>query len=1253
MHSTPVLTDTLHEERNLNERGEEHERSFQGTSRFEVVRRLGTGAFGTVYEAFDRDEKTSVALKLLNRKSARDIQRFKREFRELADIRHPNLVSLFELHQHEQNWFFTMELVRGVSFLDWVWEPVPSPSAHAHERPLRVRVVRTRIIGALAQLVQGLQALHQTGHVHCDIKASNVMVTQEGRVVVLDFGLVAAMDRDPIASVVGTPGYIAPEVLAGMPPSPQSDWFSVGAMLHLAARGELPYPALGEQVFGPLPSKIVNADELEDIAALARKLLSPAASERVPENVGNPAEIQERHPSPGRGTLSASSEIPLVGRDEQIGLLHRALESVATGRRACVLVHGGSGIGKTRLVRQFMTRIRNDAVILEGSCREREYVPFQAFDAVVDDLVRHLLRLPAVEQAQHVPRDAYALARLFPAFLALPGIAASRPRSMELPEVQELRRRAFASLRELFGRVAARRPLVVAIDDLQWGDRDSAVLLDELLAPDAAPAMLFILSFRSDGKLTGRLSESWKAVVEGLSPADAHAIELAPLCVEETARVVASLVGERATEAPSSFVQSIVGESAGNPFFIQQLVSRSVRSGMFPEAAPSIRETLALQVAELSPGARFLGEALALLGKPADLETALALAADPDADRATLRELLRARFVSLYGGYEGDTVEVAHDQWRDALVSSIPEEKRPSVHRFIGEVLERLPRHATEPLLIHWHFAEAKDFGKASQFAEIAADRAASALAFRQAAELYQKALEHASEPERRARLRLRLAEALSDAGSGAAAATLYDELSAYASPGEAEALRLRATENYLASGHLQEGLRALRSLSKALGVAFPATPRSAKLACFRLVLDARFRRPRSAPASVPPDPREALRMDVCYSAAKGLIGVDAERGAYFALRALQLATEAGDPERVARYQALVGGAILATAGGRLGTWGNRMMAAAQEQVLRHPDNRELRGTFLVCQGHMAVLDGRWADGLTTFDQALATVESCRSGVCERSLAEMGALRALEELGHFPELRSRIERLLRRATQDGDVYAEVTARIFRGLARVATGDIAGAREDEDAALSGWPLEGYDVQHMYALRVHVFADLYEGRPARAWHRVAAAWPSIERYLLLEVPTSRIDAMLMRGRSALALAAQGDEQGGRLVKLVEETCRTLRRERRPDVAAHAALLHAGALTLRGETQRALTLVAEAEERFDALSMTLYAACAAVRRGALEGVSEQAARRKREAIERMVHAQIAAPEAWIGVHAPGFGVLTSVTGLASPLA
>src|SRR5689334_10235327 len=204
--------------------------TWRGTARYEVIQLLGEGGMGSVYEVFDREVQRSVALKTLRQVSPGSVYRFKQEFRTLADVQHPNLIHLYEFVADESgDVFFTMELVRGTHFLKYV-------------RDAEGEVDYARLRHASRQLVEGVSALHSAGKLHRDIKPSNVLVTAEGRVVVLDFGVAAELSTAAGHStaqreVVGTAPYMAPEQARAAAPHEASDWYSVGVVLYAALTG--------------------------------------------------------------------------------------------------------------------------------------------------------------------------------------------------------------------------------------------------------------------------------------------------------------------------------------------------------------------------------------------------------------------------------------------------------------------------------------------------------------------------------------------------------------------------------------------------------------------------------------------------------------------------------------------------------------------------------------------------------------------------------------------------------------------------------------------------------------------------------------------------------------------------------------------------------------------------------------------------------------------------------------------------------
>jgi tRNA A-37 threonylcarbamoyl transferase component Bud32 len=200
--------------------------------RYEVLEPLGQGGMAEVYLATDRLLGRQVAVKVILERYAGDdrfVARFRREARAAAALSHPNVVSVFDVGTHQGSPFIVMEYVPGRTLAELLESGPMSPQ-------------RVAEIGEAA--ARALGAAHAAGIVHRDVKPANVMVTADGRIVVLDFGIARALRWTPLteaAAVHGTAEYMAPEYVRGEGADPRSDLYSLGAVLYELLAGRPPF----------------------------------------------------------------------------------------------------------------------------------------------------------------------------------------------------------------------------------------------------------------------------------------------------------------------------------------------------------------------------------------------------------------------------------------------------------------------------------------------------------------------------------------------------------------------------------------------------------------------------------------------------------------------------------------------------------------------------------------------------------------------------------------------------------------------------------------------------------------------------------------------------------------------------------------------------------------------------------------------------------------------------------------------------
>ena len=1217
------------------------EEEFRGTERFQIQRRLGAGAFGVVYQAFDRERNCVVALKTLRESNVEALYRLKREFRALADIVHPNLITLHELLTHGEQWFFTMELVEGVNFLQFVRGELPitpalpdeptSPAA-PEQTPARDQATSRhpgrpeRIRSALRQVVAGLQALHRAGQLHRDIKPSNVLITGEGRLVLLDFGLATDLSltgSKRTSSIVGTPAYMSPEQGSAKPLSPATDWYSVGVMLFEALTGRWPFTGSFVEMMWdkrhtepPAPRELAPGTP-EDLNALCRDLLRTDPEMR-PTGDQILARLGAVQAATYQAAAGPSSQVPpFVGRAPHLAALQSAFEASRAGRPVVVRLHGPSGAGKTALARRFLEEVRRSgAVVLSGRCYERESVPYKALDSLVDALSQFLKKLPSTEAHEILPRDVLALARLFPVLRRVESIAGAKRRVLDIPDSQELRRRAFAALRELLARMAEQHDLVLFIDDLQWGDVDSAALLTDLLRPPRPPSLLLIACYRSEEAASSPFLSKFLAPGATGDAAELRELPVGELTEREARDLALALLGGEPDES-EALVEEIARESGGNPFFLSELVRYSqagvepseaglaARTGSpgAPGRATTLEEVIRSRVLRLSDAARRLLEIVAVAGHP--LRPALARHVAGLEGKEDTIDLLRAsHLIRTRSSQDRDEIEPYHDRIRETVVAQLSREQLKAHHRSLARALEG--SGTTDPEALALHFQEAGEPERAAEYSAAAAARASEALAFDRAARLYRLALElrPADDASARRALCLKLGEALSNAGHGAEAAHAYLEAVPGAAKADALELRRRAAEQFLIGGHIEEGLATLRHVLETVGMSMPETPREAlfSLVWHRFLLKIRGTRFRERDATQV-SPEKLTRIDICWSAAKGLILSEPIRGDDFLARQLLLALKAGERFRVARSLAMEI-AHSAMSGGRSQHRTKKLIesATALANRIEHP---YAIGFTMSVAGVAAYLEGRWRVARDLTERAGGFLrDNCLGVWWELDNTNYYSLLVLYLLGELKKLQETLPGLLKEAEDRGDLYAATNVRTrISYLTRLAQDRPDQARQELQEAIAIWSGSAFRLQHWYEFFGQVECSLYAGEAGQAWRHLDSRWPALKKSLILRVQSVMIHSLYLRARSAVA-AAGADEGLAGLLDIARKDARRIEREKMPWGDALACLVRAGVESVGGDRQAALTLLDAAESDLLGADMTLHATVARRRKGELLG-------------------------------------------------
>jgi eukaryotic-like serine/threonine-protein kinase len=964
-------------------------------SRFILEQRLGAGGMGVVYRARDTEQNVTVAVKTLRNIDPLSLYLFKNEFRALADLSHPNLVRLGELIRENDLWFLTMEYVEGINLLSHLKLSAPSLDEKLTRR-------------LFSQLASALCRLHDAGKVHRDVKPTNVLVTKEDRVVLLDFGLVTEIGASDLVKggeFVGTPAYMSPEQADGSV-GPPTDWYSFGVMLYEALAGTLPLKGSGlpmivaKQTFTPTAPSKVREGISPELDALVLDLLAakPEARPTGPEVLRRLGRAERRTDT----TVPAGGAAPFVGRTLELELLKKAFGDSKSAPVA-VMVKGDSGIGKSALVTRFLDHLAREdreTLIFSGRCYERESLPYKALDGIIDSLTKYLFHLEAEQTARFHPQIKL-LARLFP---VLSRVSPGPERNDEQENANLVRAQAFRALRELLVMLTQERRVVLFVDDLQWADADSLMMLKEVLQPDGAPKLFVVATLRAG---------------EPPFPGDLRFIPLSNLPIEDTKELAKLLLqGARS----DSKIEAIALDAKGHPLFLQELVLSSTDDDL----SLPLDEVLWSRAARIDPGSRRLLEIVALAGIPIQIATAADAAQMDPSDclrwAASLRELRLLRSSTR----TANAIEAYHDRVRESVVSHLAIETKTAHHLSIARALEKSGAGESAPHALVHHLALGGDRERAAVVSEKAGDRAAQALAFEGAAELYRSALSLAGDdPEQRYRVGRKLGHAIAGAGRGVEAAEAFLEAARSAQDVRAIECKCEAVDHLLGSGNVDRGLEIARELLAELGGSLPSST-AGKVASF-LWEEAKLKTRRleiPAKSAEPPADRDRLRVVLYNIVANNLGVVDPLLAANAAVRALRLSLGLGDPQLFG--QALALEAIFRAFGG---TDTSDLLPMLGDLA---KSSTEMEAWLGAVESVRKITTGKFQEA----SEVALAAESCfrRLPIAPWGINKLRMLRllALHHLGNIGEAVDALEEYRRDAARRNDQFAQ--GSVYRSLA---------------------------------------------------------------------------------------------------------------------------------------------------------------------------------------------------------------------------
>ena len=740
--------------------------------RYQVKRFLGEGGKKRVYLAHDTllDREVAFALIKIEGLDEAGRSRIQREAQAMGRLgSHQHIVTVFDLGQEADQPYMVTELMGGRD-VEWVIE-----SAEDHRLPMR------QAIKIAQETCLGLEFTHGRGIVHRDLKPGNVWLTTEGVAKIGDFGLAVALDRSRLTTegmMVGTVSYMPPEQAMGGEVTPQSDLYSMGAMLYEMVTGRPPFlgddsvAIIGQHInTPPVAPTWHNGQCPRPLDALILRLLAKDPSER-PESatdVLSALDAIDLNADVGATHASSLQEDPhpldslaggvFVGRQREMGELKACLEDSLSGRGRLVTLVGEPGIGKTRTAQELATYAGlRGAQVLWGRSYEEQGVPpywpwVQAIRSYVREREPEQLRSEMGAGAADIAEVVSDVRERLPDLQPVPQL-----------EPDQARFRLFDSISAFLKTASQRQPLVLVLDDLHWADQPSLLLL-QFVARELGGARLLLIGTYRDVELS-RQHPLAEALGELNRERLFQRVLLRGLTQEDVGHFIEMTSGN---STPRGLVDAVHSQTEGNPLFVTEVVRLLAQEGaLTPDpgrggsrTAPTgtegdswtiripegVREVIGRRLNRLSQRCNEALTVASILGREFTMAQLRPLVEEVSEDRLfeVLEEALASRVIEELPQSVG-RYQFTHALIQETLAAELSLTRRVRLHGRIAEALEELygadaGAHAAE--LAH-HFAQAEAVvgtEKLVRYSLAAGERALNSYAWEEAQAQFERGL--------------------------------------------------------------------------------------------------------------------------------------------------------------------------------------------------------------------------------------------------------------------------------------------------------------------------------------------------------------------------------------------------------------------------------------------------------------------------------------------------------------------------------